>query len=83
MLGTEALVWSIKALEALAHERTVARLKQEFDEIPPHLKLQARQPPHLKLPPQPLRLHLPHNLSLSADLRSPVVAIAGIENSHC
>ncbi|KAL5533225.1 GEA2 [Sanghuangporus sanghuang] len=31
-LGSESLVWAVKALEALAHERTVARLKQEIDE---------------------------------------------------
>ena len=51
MLGTEALVWSIKALEALAHERTVARLKQEVDEIPPtNSPSPSRRPP----PPQTL-----------------------------
>ncbi|TFY64612.1 hypothetical protein EVJ58_g2512 [Rhodofomes roseus] len=33
-LDVEALVAAIRALEALAHERTVARLKQEADEIP-------------------------------------------------
>lgn len=31
-LDVEALVAAIRALEALAHERTVARLKQESDE---------------------------------------------------
>ncbi|KAL5490206.1 GEA2 [Sanghuangporus weigelae] len=31
-LGNESLVWAVKALEALAHERTVARLKQEIDD---------------------------------------------------
>lgn len=29
----EALVAAVRALEALAHERTVAKLKQESDEI--------------------------------------------------
>jgi brefeldin A-resistance guanine nucleotide exchange factor 1 len=32
-LDLEALVAAVRALEALAHERTVARLKQESDEI--------------------------------------------------
>ena len=31
-LGNESLVWAVRALEALAHERTVARLKQELDD---------------------------------------------------
>lgn len=33
-LDVDALVAAIRALEALAHERTVARLKQEADEVP-------------------------------------------------
>jgi golgi-specific brefeldin A-resistance guanine nucleotide exchange factor 1 len=32
-LDLEALIAAVRALEALAHERTVARLKQESDEI--------------------------------------------------
>jgi brefeldin A-resistance guanine nucleotide exchange factor 1 len=32
-LELEALVAAVRALEALAHERTVARLKQESDDI--------------------------------------------------
>lgn len=32
-LDVDALVAAIRALEALAHERTVARLKQEADEV--------------------------------------------------
>lgn len=41
-LDAEALVAAVRSLEALAHERTVARLKQEADEVfpangnPPH-----------------------------------------------
>lgn len=31
-LDSDALVAAIRALEALAHERTIARLKQEFDD---------------------------------------------------
>lgn len=31
-LGNESLVWAVRALEALAHERTVARLQQELDD---------------------------------------------------
>ncbi|EJD05730.1 Sec7-domain-containing protein [Fomitiporia mediterranea MF3/22] len=31
-LSGDALVWAVRALEALAHERTVARLKQEIDD---------------------------------------------------
>lgn len=35
-LDCETLVWAVRALEALAHERTVARLKQESDDsLPP------------------------------------------------
>ncbi|EED83660.1 predicted protein [Postia placenta Mad-698-R] len=33
-LDSDALVAAVRALEALAHERTVARLKQEADEMP-------------------------------------------------
>ncbi|OCH87410.1 Sec7-domain-containing protein [Obba rivulosa] len=33
-LDNEALVAAVRALEALAHERTVARLKQESDDVP-------------------------------------------------
>ncbi|KAH9931014.1 Sec7-domain-containing protein [Fomitopsis serialis] len=33
-LDVDALVAAVRALEALAHERTVARLKQEADEVP-------------------------------------------------
>jgi len=32
-LDLEALIAAVRALEALAHERTVARLKQESDDI--------------------------------------------------
>lgn len=32
-LNSEALVAAIRALEALAHERTIARLKQESDDV--------------------------------------------------
>lgn len=32
-MDLEALTAAVRALEALAHERTVARLKQESDEI--------------------------------------------------
>lgn len=32
-LDLDALIAAVKALEALAHERTVARLRQELDEI--------------------------------------------------
>jgi brefeldin A-resistance guanine nucleotide exchange factor 1 len=32
-LDSEALVAAIRALEALAHERTIARLKQESDDV--------------------------------------------------
>lgn len=32
-LDVDALVAGIRALEALAHERTVARLKQELDDV--------------------------------------------------
>jgi len=32
-LELDALIAAVRALEALAHERTVARLKQEADEI--------------------------------------------------
>ena len=35
-LDPEALVSSVRALEALAHERTVARLKLEGDETAPN-----------------------------------------------
>jgi len=31
-LNLEALIAAVRALEALAHERTVARSKQEFDD---------------------------------------------------
>ncbi|THH10280.1 hypothetical protein EW145_g1429 [Phellinidium pouzarii] len=35
-LGSDALIAAVRALEALAHERTVARLKQEIDDtVPP------------------------------------------------
>ncbi|KZT26496.1 Sec7-domain-containing protein [Neolentinus lepideus HHB14362 ss-1] len=33
-LDLEPLIAAIRALEALAHERTVARLKQEFEDVP-------------------------------------------------
>lgn len=32
-LNSEALVAAVRALEALAHERTIARLKQESDDV--------------------------------------------------
>ncbi|KAI0080604.1 Sec7-domain-containing protein [Panus rudis PR-1116 ss-1] len=35
-LDAEALTSAVRALEALAHERTVARLKQEADDVPPN-----------------------------------------------
>lgn len=35
LLDLEALVAAIRALEALAHERTVTRLKQELEDIHP------------------------------------------------
>lgn len=47
-LGSESLVWAIRALEALAHERTVARLQQESDDIPP-----SSPNPSRRGPPQP------------------------------
>lgn len=34
-LNSDAFVSAIRALEALAHERTIARLKQEVDELVP------------------------------------------------
>lgn len=37
-LDLEALVSAVRALEALAHERTVARLKQESDDINSNLE---------------------------------------------
>ncbi|KAH8117228.1 Sec7-domain-containing protein [Phellopilus nigrolimitatus] len=50
-LGGDALVAAVRALEALAHERTVARLKQEIDDlVPPSSPNPRRGPP----PPQTL-----------------------------
>ena len=34
-LDVDALIAAVRALEALAHERTVARLKQEWDDTMP------------------------------------------------
>ncbi|EMD38471.1 hypothetical protein CERSUDRAFT_113640 [Gelatoporia subvermispora B] len=50
-LDNEALVAAVRALEALAHERTVARLKQEADDVPSGLNNSQSSPYSLPYDP--------------------------------